>query len=72
MYIVPIAAFDKEFPDHVMSLPPFERRFASRSIRLLVNTSAGKTFVVKPHITLRDHLDKLIRERRRNPAGDAS
>ena len=63
MYIVPIAAFNKEVPGHIMGLPPLEQRFASRSIRLVVNTSEGKPFSVKVHPTLRDHLQKLMRER---------
>ncbi len=65
IYMVPIAAFDKEFPGHIVSLPPLERKFAIRSIRLVVNTAVGKTFRIKPHFTLLNHLEDLMRERER-------
>lgn len=60
VYIVPLAAFDREFPAHFARLSAFERRWAARSLRLLVYTSGPKNYPLKPHSTLRKHLRALL------------
>lgn len=59
VYVVPIEDFDDHFRRVIAELPWLERRLAHWSMRLLVHTSAGKTFVARLDSVLRDHVAQL-------------